>query len=142
MDATLNNVYGYFYPNSHKWYLYSEFDDRVTQNDLVDYSYNGLSWLRDILTVFGNIFPYIPVIGLISSIGANTWVVLILLVLVIERKKARYVISILPLLASILICVASPVNTYFRYTMPYIFVLPVLSMLLLKVLRGDKYEKK
>lgn len=142
VDATLNNVYGYFYPNSHKWYLYSEFDDRVTQNDLVDYSYNGLSWLRDILTAFGNIFPYIPVIGLISSIGANTWVVLILLVLVIERKKARYVISILPLLASILICVASPVNTYFRYTMPYIFVLPVLSMLLLKVLRGDKYEKK
>ena len=33
---------------------------------------------------------------------------------------------------TLLICVASPVNTYFRYAMPYVFILPSLTILFIK----------
>lgn len=131
IDATLHNTYGYIYPNSHKWYLYSEYDTRIVKNNLVDYHFNGLGWLRDFLKGYGNIFPYIPVIGLLSSIGANTWALLILAGYLISKKHYRYLITLIPLFTSLLICFVSPVNTYFRYTMPYIFVLPILITLFL-----------
>lgn len=142
IDATLNNIYGYFYPNSHKWYIYSEFDSRITEDNLVKYNYNGLDWLRGFLSGYGNIFPYLPFIGLLSSIGANTWALLILAAYLIANKKYRYLIVLTPLIGSVLVCVLSPVNTYFRYTMPYVFVLPIIIALLLGELRGVKNEKK
>lgn len=142
IDATLNNIYGYFYPNAHKWYVYTTYDERVTKNDLVDYHFNDLVGLREVLTLYGNIFPYIPIVGLLSSIGANTWVVLILGAYIITKNKKKYLIVLVPFVASILICVISPVNTYFRYTMPYVFPLPVVTMLLMKDLRGEENEKK
>lgn len=142
VDATLHNIYGYFYPNSHKWYIYSTYDTRVTEDNLVDYHYNKLEFVRNILTGYGNIFPYIPVVGLLSSIGANTWWLLILCAYLITGKKSRYLIVLMPLIASVLICVISPVNTYFRYTMPYVFLLPILTILMMKDLRSERNEKK
>lgn len=137
VDATLNNTYGYFYPDAHNWYIYTSYDDRITQNDLVDYHFNNLEGYRTVLDAYANAFPYIPIIGLISNIGFNTWVVLIISVYLITIKKNKYLISLLPLYGSLVFCILGPANTYFRYTMPYVFVLPVLSMLLLKVVRGE-----
>ena len=142
IDATLNNTFGYIYPNDHNWYIYSTYDTRVTKNKLVKYHFNGLVGLRNILTVYGNIFPYIPIIGLLSSIGANTWWLLILSAYLMTNKKKRYLIALVPLYGSLLFCIISPVNTYFRYTMPYVFILPILTLLLLKEVRGVKNEKK
>lgn len=142
IDATLNNTFGYIYPNDHNWYIYSTYDTRVTKNKLVKYHFNDLVGLRNILTVYGNIFPYLPVIGLLASVGANTWLLLILSAYLITNKKKRYLIALVPLYGSLLFCIISPVNTYFRYTMPYVFLLPVLIILLLKEVRGVKNEKK
>ena len=141
VQATLNNVYGYFYPNSTKWYVYYKFDDRITQNDLVDYHYNSLSGLRNTLSDYGKNFPYIPIIGFLSNIGFSAWIMFMMIVYCIDKKKKQYILVLSPLLVSLLVCVASPVNTYFRYSMPYIFVIPVLFCLIHKVLRS-KYEKR
>lgn len=142
IDATLNNTFGYIYPNDHNWYIYSTYDTRVTKNKLVKYHFNDLVGLRNILTVYGNIFPYLPIIGLLSSIGANTWWLLILSAYLITNKKNRYLIPLVPLYGSLLFCIVSPVNTYFRYTMPYVFILPILTILLLREVRGVKNEEK
>ncbi|MCX4364495.1 MAG: DUF6020 family protein [Bacilli bacterium] len=142
IDATLNNIYGYIYPNDHNWYIYSTYDTRVTKNKLVRYHFNDLVGLRNILTVYGNIFPYLLIIGLLASIGANTWLLLILSAYLITNKKKKYLIALVPLYGSLLFCIISPVNTYFRYTMPYVFILPILTILLLKEVRGVKNEKK
>lgn len=142
IDATLNNTYGYIYLNVHSWYIYCNFDERVTKDNLVNYSFNNMSGLRDFLMTYANIFPYIPVVGLLSSIGTNTWWLLILSVYLIANKKNRYLIALIPLYGSLLFCFVSPVNTYFRYAMPYMFILPVLTMLLLGEVRGVKNEKK
>lgn len=142
IDATLNNTYGYIYPNDHNWYIYSTFDTRVTKNKLVKYHFNDLVGLRNFLTVYANIFPYVPIIGLLSSIGANTWWLLILTAYLLTNKKRKYLIPLVPLYGSLIFCIISPVNTYFRYTMPYVFILPILTVLLLGEVRGVKNEKK
>ncbi len=142
VDATLNNTYGFFYPDKHNWYIYARYDKRVTENGLVDYHYNKLSFLRVFIDGYANTVPYIPIIGAVSNIALNTWAVLILAAYLINTKNKRFLISLLPLFGSILFCFIGPANTYFRYTMPYIFALPVLTVLLLEYIRGEKVEKK
>lgn len=142
VDATLNNTYGFFYPDKHNWYIYARYDKRVTDNGLVDYHYNKLSFLRAFIEGYANTVPYIPIIGAVSNIALNTWAVLILAAYLINTKNKRFLISLLPLFGSILFCFIGPANTYFRYTMPYIFALPVLTVLLLEYIRGEKVEKK
>ena len=129
----MNNVYGYFYPNSTKWYVYYKYDDRITQNDLVDYHYNNLGSLRQVLSSFGVSFPYIPVLGLLANVGFSSWLMFLMICYFIDRKMKKYIIVLSPLLISLLVCVASPVNTYFRYAMPYVFVMPALVLLMFKV---------
>lgn len=141
VDATLNNIYGYFYPNAHNWYLYSNYNSTVTDDDLVDFHYNDLSGLRDILVFIGNIFPYIPVIGLLSSIGFNTWFLIIITIYIGVKKYRKYLICLIPLYGSLLFCVIGPANTYFRYTMPYVFLLPILTILFLTVTKNNQIKR-
>lgn len=142
IDATLNNTFGFFYPDEHNWYIYTKYTTRVNENNLLDYHYNKLSFLRGFLDGYANFFPYIPIIGAISNIALNTWFVLILVVYVINSKNKKYLISLLPLIGTLIFCFIGPANTYFRYTMPYIFALPVLTVLLLNYVRGEFFEKK
>lgn len=142
IDATLNNTYGFFYPDEHNWYIYTKYTTRVNENGLLDYHYNKLSPLRALLDGYANGFPYIPIIGAISNIAINTWFVLILVVYLINTKNKKFLIALIPLITTILFCFIGPANTYFRYTMPYIFVLPVLTVLLLNYVRGENVEKR
>ncbi|MCI8588860.1 MAG: hypothetical protein HFG40_04330 [Bacilli bacterium] len=144
IQATMNNVYGYFYPNSTRWYIYYKYDDRITQNDLVDYHYNSLSKVRQVLTSYGVSFPYIPGLGLLSNIGFSSWILFILVYFSIKQKRKEFLIVLAPSLISLLICIASPVNCYFRYAMPYIFMLPFLVMVIQYVFNKKEvsYEKR
>ena len=129
IEATLHNIYGYFSLQSTNWYVYYKYDTRITQDNLVNYHYNTLENIRLVLSGYGQGFPYIPFIGLISNIGFNTWILLGLSFYSVLKKKKEYLIVLSPLLVTLLICVASPVNTYFRYAMPYIFIIPCIFTL-------------
>ncbi len=140
INATIDNTYGYIYPNQHYWYVYDTYDKRVVKAGAVDYHFNkSTKFMRDSLVFYESVFPYLPGIGLISSIGFSTWIVLILSVYV---KKKKYLIAYIPLYLSILICFISPANTYFRYAMPYMFILPTLIILNIQEYRSEKNEKK
>ena len=125
IDATVENIYGYFYPEKQNWYIYAKFEDRILE-DGFEYSYNSLGWLRTVLQSFGASFSRIPVIGLIVNIGFNTWLVLILMMYLVYKKEYKKLVIYLPALISILVCIASPANTYFRYVLPYIFSMPIM----------------
>ena len=135
VDATVNNIYGYFYPFKTNWYIYYKFDDRIVK-DGFKYHYNSLDKSREILSGFGLIYPYIPVIGLISNIGFNTWILFLLVTYLIYKKNKKGIVYLLPSVATILICVASPANTYFRYAMPYIFSMPLTIALFINYIGG------
>ena len=123
IDATINNVYGYFYPNKLSWYVYYKYDTRIIK-DGFDYHYNSLKLSRDILSGFAVSFPYIPIVGLISNIGFNVWIIFILLAYAIYKKLYNKIIILAPVLALILVCVVGPANTYFRYALPFVFAMP------------------
>ena len=141
IDATVNNTYGYFYPFKTNWYIYYKYDTRIVK-DGFHYHYNTLKTSRDILSSFGEIFPYIPIIGLISNIGFNTWILMFLTTYLIYKKKLKGIVYLIPSYVVLLICVASPANTYFRYAMPYIFAMPLTISLFIDYVKGDLYEKK
>ena len=123
IEATMNNVYGFFYPEKTKWYVYYKFDDRITENGF-DYHYNSLETSRNILSEYAVAFPYIPGIGLISNIGFNVWIIFTLFAYAIYKKLYKNILVLAPALILILVCVVGPANTYFRYALPFIFAMP------------------
>ena len=143
INATLDNTYGYIYPNVHRWYLYYDYWDDLVDPNVMDYHFNDNTWwLRVPLTNYGETFPYLPVVGLLSNIGFSTWMTIILTVYIMTKKNKKYIIMLLPSYLSILVCIAGPANTYFRYAMPYMFILPVVTCLLLKKIKEDRHEEE
>lgn len=139
IDATISNVYGYFYPNTAKWYIYSGVDENEKLPE-AGFSYHFIfpRWMREILSNYGNQFPYYPVVGMFVNIGFVVWIYFIMVGFLLVDKKRKYLPVLLPALSLILVCVASPVNTYFRYAQPYVFALPVTMFLLYQILTKEK----
>ena len=138
LDATINNVYGYFYPETSKWYIYYKYNTKLEEAGF-DYHYvSSLKDMRNVLSSYGNTFPKIPVIGLITNIAFTGWVYLFLLAALIVKKEYKYIPVVLPALSFLLVCIASPANTYFRYALPYIMSLPVMLCLLYYVFQNKK----
>lgn len=131
IEATMNNTYGYFYPEKTNWYVYYKYDDRIVE-DGFSYSYNSLGTLRNVLSNYAVCFPYIPVIGLISNIGFNVWIILVLLTYAIYKKLYKKIVILSPVLALILVCILGPANTYFRYALPFIFAMPFIFAVFLE----------
>lgn len=125
VDATINNVYGYFYPEKTSSYLHTGFDSRIVA-DGFNYHYNNLEDYREKIADYVNYYPNIPIIGLLTNIGFSTWIVFILVGYFVKKKEYKKIVLYLPALISILVCIASPANSYFRYAMPYVFALPLM----------------
>lgn len=126
INATINNTYGYFYPEKNYWYIYYRYNDRIVRDDGFDYHFNSLEKTREKLTVNAMMFPKYPVIGLLANVGFYTWLVFIMLFYSMYTKNFKKIVLYLPALVSILVCVASPANTYFRYVLPYVFSMPLM----------------
>ena len=124
IDATINNVYGYFYPEAQKWYFY--YRKYVVLNlSGLDYHYiKVLEPLRVVLYSYGMAYQYIPVVSLTTSIGLTTWAYLYLTIIIFRNKKNKYVLMLIPAFLTILMCVVGPINTYYRYVIPYSMSLP------------------
>lgn len=135
VEATLNNIYGYLTPNTTNWYVYYKYDKRLTEEDIFNYHYNNLSLSRKILSKFAVAFPYIPCLGLIVNIGFNVWIYMFMFISLLKEKKYKHLIIITPMISLFLVCLASPVNTYFRYAMPYIFALPIMFSIYLNIIK-------
>ena len=128
-EATINNIYGYYYPEAQKWYFY--YKKYSVLNDVgIDYHYNGLKFLRTILYSYGFIFQYAPILSLITSIGLTTWIYIYLIGCLINKKKTKYIKILIPAILTILMCTVGPINTYYRYVIPYSMSLPTILCLL------------
>lgn len=125
IDATINNIYGYFYPNTSNWYVYYNYDTRLIESGL-DYHYNGLETPRNILSSIAVAYPYIPILGSQVNIGWNVWIYLFLLAYLIVEHQKKLITLLLPAFALVLTCVVGPVNTYFRYMYPIVLTLPLI----------------
>ena len=128
IEATINNMYGYFYPETQKWYFY--YKKYSVLNDAgFDYHYNSLGFLRTILYSYGFAFQYIPILNLFVNIGIVAWIYMYLIAYLIIKHEKKYINILIPAILTILMCVVGPVNTYYRYVIPYAMSLPVILSL-------------
>lgn len=131
INSTVNNIYGYFYPNTYKWYLYTTLNNKLPEAGF-DYHFNNLNTMRDVLSTYGNSFRYVPILKLFVNCGFYTWSYIFLLCTLILSKKKEFIIILLPAFALLLTTIAGPANTYFRYVIPYAITLPVIVGIVLK----------
>lgn len=141
IDATISNIYGYFYPDTSKWYIYYKYNTKLEEAGY-DYHYNSLEGLRNVLSTYGEKFPYIPIIGMFVNIAFVGWLYFYFFAALLVKKAYKYIPFILPALSFILVCVAGPANTYFRYALPYVFTLPVTICLLYNVYNNKLKSSK
>lgn len=129
VEATVNNVYGYFYPEAQQWYFYYKKYNTLNEAGF-DYHYNSLKVVRSLLYDYGMAFQYIPILSLFVNIGITSWIYMFLIAYLIIKKEKKYINILIPSILTILMCVVGPVNTYYRYVIPYSMSLPVIICLL------------
>ena len=126
IQATLNNTYGYFYPENigvYKDLLFtSECIDEskiFAPEALKDFSFK----FRDFLMKFRDI----PVIGLSMSLGFYVWMdIFIMAYFMLFRRDKKFAVINIPVLVTLLTCIASPVNNTMRYGLPIMFAAQIL----------------
>ena len=139
IEATMNNTYGYFFPLKVNWYIYHNFNPSIT-DDGFNYSFNNLGLLRDILYYPTVVLQYIPVIGLSVNIGFYVWLLIFMGGYLVYRKKYRALVILAPAAVLVLVCIASPVNAYYRYALPYIFAMLLMIGLFKEMIREKSEE--
>jgi len=137
INATIDTVYGYFYPNTSNWYVYHNYDKRLINSGLNYHYISALNIPRKILSGYGLAYPYIPLLGAQVNIGFNVWIYMFLLAYLIVEHKKKFILLLTPAFILLLTCVVGPVNTYFRYMVPIVFSLPLIIGILM---RETKYK--
>ena len=131
INATVANTYGYFYTDSYRWYIYNDLNP-ILPSEGFDYHFNNLNISRLLMRAYGNGFKELPVLKLLVNCGMYTWAYVFLLFVLLLTKKRDLIVILLPAFASILIIIAGPANTYFRYVVHYAITLPLIVGLVFK----------
>lgn len=123
-QATMNNCYGYFYPEAKSWIAYTEITPPGREYGLK--SPKILSPIRNFVNAIPEIVREVPVLGLIESIGFYTWLLILSIAYLVYIEKKEYIIMYTSLIVLLLTCMLSPANTMMRYIYPMILCVPIL----------------
>ena len=119
-DAFYTHVYGWFTPGVSNAIRYETSDTDIVQEGLIQ---NGQKYLI-FLYRFAN---RISILGILENIGAYVWGMFFLLFYAKKTKKKEIIYATIPLLVSLLVCMASPCYILHpRYGLPIIATLPFL----------------
>lgn len=128
VQAFINHIYGYFYPNVHT-YVYIAFfnfgNSDHWQDGYLDIEFAMDSpYVRQILEHTVYLAEKLPVVSLLLSTGFYVYVLLGELVF-LTRRNRRAIAVLIPSLCVVLICMACPVNGSLHYLMPVMATTPV-----------------
>lgn len=139
LKSTLNGTYAYFYlgrPSylgAYKFYQYVGYNkDNPYPELFVEPAHEKYLGIDKAFGETVQLLQKIPVVNLIYSVGMMPWFVLLAGFFIIKNKKYRYLISLFIPLLSVAVCVVSPVNGNWRYSMPVmfsmLFILPAIML--------------
>ena len=146
VQATMNNYYGYFYPNGQIenrliFQYYCQGEPQYT--GYFSYAYaESFTDAREFVSDYSYFLWRIPGVGLLYSPAVYTWALIIMFVLLLRKKRIKALIGLVPALLTVLICCASPVNALVRYMLPVMATLPLLIGWTLYQLRLAKDEEQ
>ena len=142
IQATMNNVYGYFYPESNiKHYFSYAVDSYEGVNQIENFNYNYLQEFRSeryACQVISRIIQKLPGISWIMNIALNVWIIMTIFVYLCYKKKYRYIIYLMPFISVILMCILSPVNAAYRYAITFIFAMPITVAIFIDITKREK----
>lgn len=151
LQATINNIYGYFYPSISQDYLYYQDINNPLLKIIANYGYmnfnekfmdwhfNSLDKLRNSLVKNAKRLQYFPITGGLVNIAINNWLIILLVAYLISKKSRRKdIILLMPSIISLLMCLVSAVDNCFRYAMPIIFS----NMLILLLITNTDKEQE
>ncbi|MBQ3011286.1 MAG: hypothetical protein IJD81_08860 [Oscillospiraceae bacterium] len=129
LQATINNIYGFFYPNTENFVFYNGL---INISDVQFQDCTPLMPLRSALSYCVKLFESFPLTMPLSNTGFQMWVAIYLVFYALFGcKDKRYAFVMLPSLIGIAVCAASP--TFFlngvRYALPVIYANPLLLSL-------------
>lgn len=131
VQATMNNLYGYFYPSGYT----TEIQDYGTSLEYMEESNDhqglnlgypkALSGLRERMEYVREMLFQMPVLSVLNLAASYIWALLLLLFYGIYRNNRTLLLILVPLLVVFLICMAGPTyGWYFRYMYSIVMCLP------------------
>ncbi len=150
VQATMNNVYGYFYPGGFTTKLYSydnstEHLDELNEN-LADcgasFHYPAAfdSVRQDLETLRESIFQ-LPGLIYFNYTATYIWLLILWFFYCIRRKNHKGLLLLTPLIIVLLVCIAGPTyGWYFRYAYSIAFCLPAVILTSWSEYRYDTKE--
>ena len=128
IESFLCNSYGYWYPETINWVVSREiYQSNLESEQALELKttpvikieslekYNSILGRRDL-----------PLNSMLYSIGFTFWVVIIMLMYSIYKKKYRLILIYIPIVILWLTCLASPVFCEFRYIYSMFICLPIM----------------
>ena len=127
-EAFFCNTYTYYYPDGEsniKPLVYNSICEDVEVNTgYFDIHYTSSAVVRNGFNNTLYLLLELPGVGILFHQGFYTWLILIFCAYALYKKMTYGLIASVPLIVHILICIVSPVNGYFRYYMPILFIMP------------------
>ena len=132
VEATLNNCYGFFHPNSREYiFCYTTISSNP---DLVFDEIEALMPLKIAARYFVMLFESFPLTLPLCNTGCHVWLALYLLCTALKQKDRIFLVPFASILMSMVVCMACPV--FFingvRYALPIIYATPLLTALTLR----------
>ena len=133
IQATINNVYGYFYFSEGATPIYTwegAQNCMNTANEKGNFNFSfidSLEPMRIFYHEYSEMFKRIPGLSLLHSCSIYSWILILGIAFAVRRRDYRYLLAYTPLIITLLFCIMSPSNgnRYFRYIYPIAYCLPV-----------------
>lgn len=138
LNAFIHNTYGYVYCSKHPFYFYPLSENHP---EMIGEGFNIIrpkitQKIASKMDKFIDFISSVPLIELLFSSGIYSYF-LILISFLLFYKNKKYFFTCVPSYTLLLTCFLSPVNgnIYSRYTLPIIFIIPILSAICFKILK-------
>lgn len=135
ISSFICNSFGYYYPNTLGWGVYTGVNEECFIDNGVDYGIKQSPIIKieilDVVNEFVN-SRNIPIISMFLSIGFLFWIVIFGAIYCIYTKKYNIIIAYIPLLCMWITILASPVYGEPRYVYGIFTCLPLLLGMSLK----------
>lgn len=142
VEATMNNAYGWFYQEgyAHNYLMTPTIDGQEIRWEIKQPE--KLAGVRQVMERAAKLLSRVPVVNWFENAGFVSWMMILAVAVWIGSGRKKYLLSVLPLLVELLVCVASPTFNYqVRYIMPVMFCIPYLLPMVLQSLT-EKPERE
>ena len=138
VQATMNNLYGYFYPGGFTTKLYSYDNSAEHLNELnenlADYGASfhypaAFDSVRQKLETIRESIFQLPGLVYLNYTATYIWMLILWFFYCIRRKNHKGLLLLTPLMIVLLVCIAGPTyGWYFRYAYSIAFCLPAVIL--------------